>query len=146
MPMKSKEWFYKHCLREIDTFSPYAHLCWDVLQKGIGQQDATRGHVTQAIGATQGFLAKYPNWKGALRKADPTKPFDIAANAKMLLAWKSWIGGKKGKYERKAFGYSYTTLKHYLTPSLGGTCSGGGGGNDEFKKVLRLIVVFLNRK
>jgi len=146
MALKSKEWFYKQCLREVKTFSPYAHLCWDLLQKGVGQQDATRGHVTQAIGATQKFITRNPNWRRAIRKADPTKPFEITTNAKMLISWKSWIGGKKGKYDRESFGYNYTTLKHYLTSPLGGTCSGGGGGNDEFKKVLRVIVVFLGRK
>lgn len=56
MALKSKEWFYKQCLHEVKNWSPLAHLAWDILEKGIGQRDQTRGHVTQAIGAAQKFL------------------------------------------------------------------------------------------
>ena len=146
MGLKSKEWFYKQCLYEVKRFSPYAHLCWDILEKGMGQKDSTRGHVTQAIGATQRFLDKHKKWKGSIRRANPTKPFDIAANPKMLNDWKSWLSAQSGTNGKKAFGYKYDTLKRILTPALGGRCRGGGGGNDELKRVFRLIVVFNGRK
>jgi hypothetical protein len=146
MALKSKEWFYKQCLHEVKDFSPFAHLCWDILEKGMGQKDSTRGHVTQAIGATQRFLEKYENWQETIRRADPTEPFNIASNPKMLSDWKSWLSSKNGTNGRKAFGFKYGTLKRILTPALGGKCRGGGGGNDEFKRVLRLVVVFAGRK
>ena len=46
MALKSKDWFYKQCLSEIKQHGRFCHLCWDILQKGIGQIDSTRGHVT----------------------------------------------------------------------------------------------------
>lgn len=143
MALKSKEWFYKACLREVQNFSPLAHLCWDILSKGIGQKDMTRGHVTQAIGATQEFLRRYPQHLGTIKSADRTQPFEIESQAAVLDDWRSWLAPKKGKYGQRAFGYNYSTLKGYLTKNLGGRVKGGGGGNDEFKRVLRLIAEFL---
>jgi hypothetical protein len=144
--LKSKEWFYKQCLREVKNYSPFAYLCWDILEKGMGQRDSTRGHVTQAIGATQIFLQGHEKWQRTIRKADPTKPFDIASNPNMIADWKSWLGPKSGRNGRKGFGFNYSTLKNILTRTLGGRCRGGGGGNDELKRVLRLMVVFAGRK
>ncbi len=142
MALKSQEWFYKQCLNQVKHFGPLTYLCWDILEKGIGQKDSTRGHVTQAIGATQEFLREKPYWRRVILAADPTKPFDIAANKKMLTDFRSWLASKSGSYGRSSFGYSYGTLKRILTKKLGGKTTGGGGGDDEFKRVLRLIVEF----
>jgi len=141
--MKSKEWFYKQCLLKIKDFGPLTHLCWVVLQKGIGQSDSTRGHVTQAIGAVQKFLKAQPEWIGTIRDSDPTKPFDINSHKGLLEAWRKWFARKEGSYHGR-FGYNYDTLRGLLTPTLGGSCRGGGGGNDEFKRVLRLMAEFLH--
>jgi hypothetical protein len=139
MALKSKEWFYKRCLQEVKQFSRLSHLCWHILEKGIGQSDSTRGHVTQAIGACQEFLRKYPQHRLIIQGADPTRPFKIAAHKAIHRDLRNWVARKHGKHGRKSFGYSYNTLKKLLTPSLGGTCRGGGGGVDEFKRVLRLM-------
>ncbi len=140
MALKSKEWFYKQCLREVKCFSRLCHLCWNILEKGIGQSDSTRGHVTQAIGACQEFLREHPEHRQTIRDADPTRPFDITANPPIRNDLRSWLGQKQGTYGRQSFGYSYDTLKNLLTTNLGGNCRGGGGGDDEFKRVLRLMV------
>ncbi len=146
MGLKSKEWFYKHCLKEAKSYTALAHLSWDLLEKGIGQKDATRGHVTQAIGATQQFLVDYPQHVDAIRAASPTEPFDLKASKKINSDWCAWLAGKSGTYGRPAFGYDYDTLKGYLTPALGGVRKGGGGGDDELKRVLRTVADFLDRK
>ena len=142
MALKSKEWFYKNCLRHVKQYSPLAYLCWDILEKGIGQKDSTRGHVTQAIGVAQEFLREFPQYTSIVRSSDPTKPFDIASHNEMLNEFKVWLKTKKGPYGRSSFGYDYDTVKRILTRRLGGRTEGGGGGDDEFKRVLRLIVEF----
>ena len=142
MALKSKEWFYKQCLRHVKLYSPLAHLCWDILEKGIGQKDSTRGHVTQAIGAAQGFLEEYPQYRVIVRSSDPTRPFDITSHHTMLRDLKAWLRAKSGRYGRSSFGYDYDTLKRILTRRLGGRTVSGGGGDDEFRRVLRLIVEF----
>jgi hypothetical protein len=143
MALKSKEWFYKQCLRHVEEESALAQLCWETLKKGIGQQDSTRGHVTQAIGAAQEFLKAHPEFRDTIRQADPTEPFNIKAYPEILAAFKAWLRSqKKAVYGHKAFGYNLKTLKGLLTPTLGGRRTGGGGGNDEFKRALRLVAEF----
>jgi hypothetical protein len=143
MALKSKEWFYKMCLREVERHGRFCHLCWDILGKGIGQTNSTRGHVTQAIGACQEFLTTHPGLIPTIQVADPTAPFDVAGNRDVRNALRAWLADRDGPYGRTSFGYDYDTLKGIVTPTLGGTRRGGGGGDDEFKRVLRLMVEFL---
>ncbi|MBZ5506227.1 MAG: hypothetical protein LAO78_12275 [Acidobacteriia bacterium] len=141
MALKSKEWFYKQCLQRVKTHDRMAHLCWNILEKGIGQSDSTRGHVTQAVGVAQQFLTDNPGLVQVIRAADPTSAFDVAGNQQVSNAFKQWIAPKNGELSER-FGYSYDTFKNIVTPSLGGKPKGGGGGDDEFKKVLRLMAEF----
>ena len=143
MALKGKEAFYKWCLGEAKKYSRFSHLAWGVLEKGVGQQDGTRGHVNQAIGVCQMFLTDHPELIPTLRSADPTRPFDVAANPIVQDALRNWIAPKNGQFGRIAFGYNYTTCKRNITGTLGGTRAGGGGGDDEFKKILRLMAEFI---
>jgi hypothetical protein len=143
MKLKGKEWFYKKCLLEVEQHGRFSHLCWDILQKGIGQTNSTRGHATQAIGACQVFLNKHKKLIQVVKAADPTFPFDVSSNSIVSKALKKWLATCNGAFGKGAFGYDYDTLKKILTPTLGGTLTGGGGGNDEFKRVLRLMAEFI---
>lgn len=143
MALKSKEWFYKKCLEEVEKFSALTHLSWTILKKGVGQSDSTRGHANQAIGAVQGFLAEHPEHIATITAANPTVPFDLVNSRAILQDWRRWFRGQGGAYGRQAFGYNYDTLRGYLTPNLGGTRRGGGGGDDEFKRVFRLMAEFI---
>ncbi len=143
MALRSKEWFYKQCLREVKQHGRFCHLCWDILEKGIGQTNSTRGHVTQAIGVCQEFLGAHPNVIATIQAADPTAPFDVPHNPQVRNALTTWLANCQGPFGRSSFGYDYDTFKNIVTPSLGGTRHGGGGGDDEFKRVLRLMVEFI---
>lgn len=143
MALKGKEAFYKWCLAEVKKHGRFSHLAWGILEKGVGQQDGTRGHVTHAIGVCQVLLTDHPGLIVELQAADPTRPFDVAANPNFQTTLRDWIAPKAGAFGRAAFGYNYSTCKRNTTATLGGTRVGGGGGDDEFKKVLRLMAEFL---
>lgn len=143
MALKSKEWFYKICLQQVKGYGRFSHLSWDILEKGIGQLDATRGHATQAIGVAQEFLSAHPDLVTVIKAADPTLPFDVAQNAPVRNALKKWLAAQSGQFGRSSFGYNYNTFKGIVTPTLGGTRAGGGGADDEFKRVLRLMAEFI---
>jgi hypothetical protein len=128
MALKSKEWFYKKCLAEVKDYDRFSHLAWGILQKGIGQSDGTRGHVTHIP---------------TIQSADPTLPFDVASHKKLQKDLTTWIAGQIGNFGRGAYGYSYDTFKKNTTATLGGTRVGGGGADDEFKRVLRLMAEYL---
>jgi hypothetical protein len=140
--LKSKEWFYKQCLQQVKEHDRFSHLCWNILEKGIGQSDSTRGHVTQAVGVAQQFLAANPALVAVIVDADPTRPFDVPGNLQVSKALKKWVSKRKGAFGKRSFGYNYDTFKNIVTPALGGKRKGGGGGDDEFKKVLRLMAEF----
>ena len=144
MALKSKEWFYKYCLREVREHGRFCHLCWNILEKGIGQTDGTRGHVTQAIGVSQEFLDAHPEFLEVIQEADPTLPFEIPHYEEVATALTEWLESQSGSFGRSSFGYNYDTFKNIVTPALGGMRQGGGGGDDEFKRVLRLMAEFLN--
>jgi len=143
MALKSKEWFYKKCLAEVKDYARFSHLAWGILQKGIGQSDGTRGHVTQAIGVSQEFLTAFPAHIPTIQGADPTLPFDVAAHRRLQNDLTTWITGQSGNFGRGAYGYSYDSFKKNTTATLGGTRRGGGGADDEFKRVLRLMAEYL---
>ncbi|MEX2120649.1 MAG: hypothetical protein WD847_13735 [Pirellulales bacterium] len=142
MALKGKEWFYKRCLQEVERHGRFCHLCWDILKKGIGQSDSTRGHVTQAIGVSQEFLGTHSDLVTIIQAADPTRPFDVPGNPRVQEALRAWLEPRNGLFGRQSFGYNYDTFKNIVTRALGGTRRGGGGGDDEFKRVLRLMAEF----
>lgn len=149
MALKSKDWFYKQCIIEVDQNTPFRDLSWEILKKGIAQLHGTRGHATQAIGATQGFLSHYPQHRQTIH-GTTIGPFDLVAQPAILADWLSWFGSRVGSYGRRFGYYDYDTLRTYLTPPLGGVpfpVGGpqGGRGDDEFKIVLRLMAEFLGR-
>lgn len=111
--------------------------------KGIGQTDGTRGHVTQAVGVSQEFLDDFPQYIPLIQGADPTKPFDVAAHHQLQADLVAWVAGKNGNFGRASYGYNYQTFKRNTTATLGGTRQGGGGADDEFKRVLRLMAEFI---
>ncbi|HCE6118884.1 hypothetical protein R2K11_10995 [Pseudomonas aeruginosa] len=143
MALKSKEWFFKKCLAEIKDYGRFSHLAWSVLQKGIGQSDGTRGHVMQAVGVSQEFLTSFPAYSAVIKASDPTLPFDVAAHRQLQNDLKNWLAGQNGTFGRAAYGYSYDSFKRNTTATLGGTRRGGGGADDEFKRVLRLMAEYL---
>jgi hypothetical protein len=151
MPLKSKEWFYKQCLHEVKNYTPFAYLAWNLIDKGVGQHDATRGHVYQPIGALQGFFRQFPQHRATVQLADRTRPFNLRANTQILSAWVQWFAARHGAYDRPTYGYDYDHLRTYLRPWLGGNPlqpgrRDGGRGEDEFKKVFRLLPEFWGRR
>jgi hypothetical protein len=135
MALKSEKWFSKKCLAEPRSRSRLTYFASRALDLGLGSEN-TSGHVRQAVGAAQEFLAANPGLRAQLRVADSCQPLDLAA-ARVLGLWTAFLGLRAGAYGRTAFGYRRDTLRGYLTGTYGGPCMGGGGGDNEFHIVLR---------
>jgi len=151
--LRSKEWFFKQCFLEYEGGGPLSDLAWDALKKGIAQEDATRGHVWQPVGAVQLFFAAFPEYRRVVA-ATGAEPYDIISDDEMREAWTDWLAaevarhrGKQGIFGRASFGYNINRMRTYLPPTLGGQTrrKPGGVGLDEFKKVLRLVAEFFDR-
>ena len=142
MALKSKEWFDKECRTLEQGNGPLATLARETADKSIGQSDGTRGHIKQAVGVSQNFLMDYPQHAATIRGAAATEPFDISNHPAIKADLIAWISSKSGSYGRVDFGYNYDTFKNNVTPTLGGSRTGGGGGNDEFKRVIRIVAEY----
>lgn len=140
MPLKSREWFFGCCYKEVKKFSTLAYLANRALELGFGKEK-TQGHILQACGAVQIFFQQYPNHKKVVSQASPFYPYKL--KGRILNDWLTFLTSKNGPYGPKKFGYKWDTLKTYLTTKYGGRTTGGGGGDNEFEIVLRLLADFL---
>ena len=157
--LRGQMWFYKHCVLERHVNGPASALSWDLLLKGVAQQDHARGHVGQAIGAVQEFFKDYPRHRETIATTGPNEPYNIMEDETMLRDWRDWLARKvqrhqrpdpprkRGDFGRAAFGYNINTMRTYLPERAGGRrrTRPGGVGLDEFKKVLRLVAEFWDR-
>lgn len=143
MGLKSKEWFLGKCLDEERGTTRLGYLSRRVLDLGLKRTAKTAGHILQSCGATQQFLTKYPQHKRSIRAAPALEPYPLDRNTKMLRDWLKFIRAQRHNYGHPRFGYSWDTLRTYLTKRYGGKHAGGGGGDSLFEMVLRLTAEFL---
>ena len=140
MGLRSPLWMLSQALAEERDRTRLSHLSGRALDLGLGKVDKTRGHLFQAAGAVQQFLAKYPKYVSTIAAASPLEGYK--PDGKMLKDWLSFIENSSGTFGHPRFGYNYDTLKGYLTPKYGGERLHGGGGDNEFEICLRLVAAF----
>lgn len=142
MGLRSREWFFGECYKQVRKKTKLKVLADKSLQLGF-KKEMTGGHILQVCGATQLFLKKHPEHKPAIRKLPAKKPCRLGGQ--LLKDWLAFLKSKNGKsvYGQKAFQYDWNSLRTYLTPKYGGKHKGGGGGNDKLEIVLRLMAAFV---
>lgn len=140
MALKSREWFFGRCYKEVKRLGETAYLANKALELGFGREN-TQGHILQACGAVQMFFQDYPSHKNTINQASPFDPYKLTGQ--ILQDWLSFFASKSGSYGRRRFGYNWDYLRTYLTTKYGGHTTGGGGGDNEFEIVLRLLAAFL---
>lgn len=142
MGLKSREWFFGECYKQVRRKTKLNTLADKALQLGF-KKEKTGGHILQACGAAQLFLQKHPEHKPAIRNSSPRRAYKLRGQA--LEDWLAFFESKDHKrtYGQKAFQYNWDSLRTYLTPKYGGNHRGGGGGNDKLEIVLRLMAEFV---
>ena len=139
--MRSRQWFQDECYKQIRDNGPLAGLSKRAMELGLDNMDNTTGHVLQAIGASQEFFLKFSKHLKTVKSAPTDVPF--ALTDPILSDWLTFFSEHNGTYGREIFGYSWDTLRNILTRKYGGRVTGGGGGNNEFEIVFRLVAGFL---
>jgi hypothetical protein len=142
MGLKSREWFFGECYKQIQNKTTLAPLADRALELGF-KREMTGGHILQACGATQLFLQKHAHYIPTIRRTSRKAPYKL--NGQILEDWLDFFGSKDGKarYGQKEFQYNWRSLRTYLTEKYGGNHKGGGGGNDKLEIVLRLMAEFV---
>ena len=118
--------------------SNFVDLVENLLGLGLGGSNNTRSHVNHALGSVQEFLTTYPQHKQTIKNSPKTESFPITNHPNVLADWISFIQSQHGQFGPQGC-YDYDIQKNVLPANLGGKVKGGGGGGDEFKKVLRLL-------
>ena len=91
------------------------------------------GKVRQAFFGIQRFLQEYPVHRDYVAGLPDDEWFDVSANS-MLQDWRNFLRDYNAEVNPD-YRYSIPTLIRYLTPNSGGTRTGGGGGDNELKRV-----------
>lgn len=141
MVLKSRQWFQGKCHREVRSNGSLAKLANRAMELGPINTDNTTGHMLQAIGAVQEFFDAYPWHLKTVNDAPFESPF--ALRGQILEDWKTFFSAHQGTYGNQKWGYNWDTLRNILTIKYGGKTTGGGGADNEFEIVFRLIAGFI---
>ena len=109
-------------------------LAEDVLRIATNQDgNNNTGKVKQAFFGVQRFLQEYPRHRSAVAALSVREWFDVTQSG-MAADWLRFLNDF-GQETSLEYGYSLATLRGYLPVAYGGTLRGGGGGNNELKRV-----------
>ena len=109
-----------------------------VIDRQLGRIHGTQSHVNHSIGVVQKFLEQFPSHITTIKLSTKFEPFDIRSNSIVLNDFITFLSSNTGTFGRSNE-FSFDTLRRVLPVNLGGEVSNGGGGGDEFKRVLRLV-------
>ena len=91
------------------------------------------GKVKQAFYGVQRFLQEYPQHIQLVSALPQQEWFDVS-DSELANDWRNFLRDY-GQEVSEHYAYSMPTLIRYLTPNSGGTRIGGGGGDNELKRV-----------
>ena len=91
------------------------------------------GKVKQAVFGVQRFLQEYPQHQSYVEHLPDTQWFEVQ-DSHLWDDWQRFLSDFREERDED-LRYDISTLRGYLTPSSGGTRMGGGGGDNELKRV-----------
>lgn len=141
MALRSPRWFLAQAYMHERNGTPLAPLASRALELGLVGEDGTRGHVVHPAGIVQRFFELHPTHLATVKAASPSQPYK--PDGQLLADWIAFLGANTGSLGRQDYGYNYDTFRRLLTPKYGGTRTGGGGGDNEFEIVMRLVAAFV---
>ena len=103
------------------------------------------GKAKQSICGVYRFLQEYPQFIDEL-EGESQKPATRALYIPSSQITEGWIAHMNQHATDVGECFNYSVLRGYLTPSFGGTCEGGTGGESTFKRVLPLMAAFMKGK
>lgn len=142
--MRKKEWFYGKCVDLVEETQDLEGKAWRALKLGMSGVDNTRGHMNHSVGVAQKFLEDHPEMIAEINQFD-LNDFDLKSDdaEHILTVFQEWIAEQAGPCGRRDYEYSFDTFKSLATGTLGGTRTGGGGADNEFRIALPLAAIFM---
>jgi hypothetical protein len=100
-----------------------------------------QGHVKHCFYGAIQFLSERPQVLAEIA-ATPGKSLYDFTNPSVRAAWRDFLHKHAREIDKKR-DFSFRTLRVYLPPTLGGICTGGGGGSGTLKRVFPVVARML---
>jgi hypothetical protein len=100
-----------------------------------------QGHVKHCYYGTIQFLLEHPKLISEIAATPGESLYDFSKPS-VRTQWRDFLYKHEKEIDKK-LGFSFRTLRVYLPPSLGGICSGGGGGSGTLKRVFPVVARML---
>lgn len=132
-PIEIKE-FVDYCRKEKTEVSR------EIVARVEGRHNL-QGHVKHCYYGSIRFLSEFPQFRGEIKDTPGDSLYGFTS-PDVQTSWRDFLRRHANEIdEERAF--SFRTLRVYLPPSLGGICSGGGGGSGTLKRVLPVVARML---
>lgn len=96
-----------------------------------------QGHVKHCYYGAMQFLSGNPQFIASIAETPGEALYDFTDSA-IRTAWRDFLHKHTREIDKKR-DFSFRTLRVYLPPTLGGICSGGGGGSGTLKRVFPVV-------
>lgn len=101
-----------------------------------------QGHVKHCFFGSFRFLSEFPQFINQVAATPVNSLYDLT-DTTVNTQWRNFLLAHSNEIDKER-SFSFHTLRVYLPPSLGGICSGGGGGSGTLKRVLPLVARMLS--
>lgn len=130
---------------EIEQFVDYCRqentvVSREVIERHEGKHNL-QGHVKHCYYSTLRFFSEFPQFIGEIATT-PSESLYGFTNLSIRAKWRDFLREHANEIDKQR-GFSFRTLRVYLPPSLGGICSGGGGGSGTLKRVFPVVARML---
>jgi hypothetical protein len=130
---------------EIEKFLEYCRVDKTVVSREIVDRCEGKynlqGHVKHCYYGTVQFLLENHKFISEIA-AIPGKSLYDFSNPSIRSQWRDFLHDHAREIDKKR-DFSFRTLRVYLPPSLGGICTGGGGGSGTLKRVFPVVARML---
>ena len=130
IPSAELEEFMDYCRQEDSGVSR------EILARGEGKHNL-QGHVKHCFYGCARFLSEFPEFVTEIAATPRDSLYDFASSS-IRTRWRDFLREHANEIDKKR-DFSFHTLKVYVPVSLGGKCTGGGGGSPTLKRVLPVV-------
>jgi len=134
IPPLEIEDFFKYCRRE------KTNLAREIIARGLKGKHSLQGHVKHCYYGAVQFLSEHSQFIDEISATPHESLYDFTDAIRT--EWRDFLH-KHAREIDKERDFSFRTLRVYLPPSLGGICTGGGGGSGTLKRVLPIVARML---
>lgn len=127
---------------EIENFFDYCReeksdIAKEIIDRGLKDKHNLQGHVKHCFYGALWFLSEFPQYVAEISKTPVDSLYEFT-NQSVQTNWRDFLREHASEIDEE-HRFRFRTLRVYLPPSLGGICSGGGGGSGTLKRVLPVV-------